>query len=63
MKMIMSFFGVHGIRKIVNRIILLREDNFGFCACHMISDYQYEKSAEYLEDQVNQKKEELISKI
>ena len=39
---------------------LLREDNFGFCACHMVSDYQYEKSAEYLEDQADQKKEELF---
>ena len=42
---------------------LLREDNFGFCACHMVSDYQYEKSAEYLEDQADQKKEELFQKF
>ena len=42
---------------------LLREDNFGFCACHMVSDYQYEKSAEYLENQADQKKEELFQKF
>ena len=42
---------------------LLREDNFGFCACHMVSDYQYEKSAEYLEAQADQKKEELFQKF
>ena len=42
---------------------LLREDNFGFCACHMVSDYQYEKSAEYLENQADQKKKELFQKF
>mgnify|MGYP000488487282 CR=1 FL=1 len=36
---------------------LLREDNFGFCACHMVSDYQYEKNthsdSQFLKKTVN----------
>ena len=36
---------------------LLREDNFGFCACHMVSDYQYEKNthsdSQFLKETVN----------
>lgn len=40
---------------------LLRDDDF--CACHMVSDYQYEKSAEYLEEQADRKKEELFQKF
>ena len=35
---------------------LLRGDDF--CACHMVSDYCYEKSAEYLKEQANRKKDE-----
>ena len=40
---------------------LLRGDDF--CACHMVSDYCYEKSAEYLKEQANRKKEELFQKF
>lgn len=64
MKMIMSFFRCPWHKKNCEQNHpLLREDNFGFCACHMVSDYQYEKSAEYLEDQADQKKEELFQKF
>ncbi len=39
---------------------LLKEDEF--CACHMVSDYQYKKSVEYLKEQADRKKEELFQK-
>ena len=42
---------------------LLRDDDFDFCACHMVSDYQYEKSAKYLEEQAELKKEEMFQKF
>ena len=40
---------------------LLKEDEF--CVCHMVSDYQYKKSVEYLKEQADRKKEELFQKF
>ncbi len=61
LKTIMWYSDAHGIREIVNGIIpLLKEDEF--CACHMVSDYQYKKSVEYLKEQADRKKGRIVSK-